>query len=131
MNEKQNVPLSRKETQVLALAGGGMIDKQIAETLGISLGTVRVYWKRLRTKMGGCTRSQTLVALGRGEIALHPSLYSPQPERANAPDEALVHEVRAALAALRAHFPDDCQTKQSLRFRLAVDALLGDFEGAA
>jgi len=114
------LPLSSREREVLTLATEGRIDKTIAAELNISLGTVRVYWKRLREKLGGKTRAEILVAFGRGEI---PGL-APESSVAGL-TQALEREVRDALADLRRSFPDDCQTPQSLRFRLAVDALLG------
>jgi PAS domain S-box-containing protein len=43
--------LSAQESKVLALAMSGRIDKMIASEMGISLGTVRVYWKRIRQKV--------------------------------------------------------------------------------
>lgn len=54
--------LSRQESRVIELAMGGRIDKQIALEMGISLGTVRVYWKRIRSKTGG-TRSESIAQM--------------------------------------------------------------------
>lgn len=61
--------LSQQESRVLALAMSGRIDKAIAEEMGISLGTVRVYWKRIRTKVGG-TRSEVIAELARNSLKL-------------------------------------------------------------
>lgn len=47
----------------------GRIDKQIASEMGISLGTVRVYWKRIRMKVGG-TRSEVIAELARTSLKL-------------------------------------------------------------
>jgi len=47
----------------------GRIDKQIASEMGISLGTVRVYWKRIRMKVGG-TRSEVIAELARNSLKL-------------------------------------------------------------
>ena len=61
--------LSQQESRVLALAMSGRIDKQIALEMGISLGTVRVYWKRIRMKVGG-TRSEVIAELARTSLKL-------------------------------------------------------------
>ncbi|RYG18835.1 PAS domain S-box protein [bacterium] len=62
--------LSAQESKVLALAMSGRIDKQIATEMGISLGTVRVYWKRIRQKVGG-TRSEVIAELARNSLKLN------------------------------------------------------------
>ena len=54
---------------MLSLAMTGRIDKQIAAEMGISLGTVRVYWKRIRQKVGG-TRSEVIAELARTSLKL-------------------------------------------------------------
>lgn len=97
---------------MIDIAAAGAIDKQIASEMGISLGTIRVYWKRLRKKHGNATRAEVLVAYGQAKTDVPLN-------------DDLVQEVRDSLAELRKAFPDDCQTARSLRFRLAVDALLG------
>jgi len=62
--------LSAQESKVLALAMSGRIDKMIASEMGISLGTVRVYWKRIRQKVGG-TRSEVIAELARNSLKLN------------------------------------------------------------
>ena len=61
--------LSQQESRVLSLAMAGRIDKQIASEMGISLGTVRVYWKRIRAKVGG-KRSEVIAELARNSLKL-------------------------------------------------------------
>lgn len=63
--------LSRRELEVLELLARGTIDKEVGRQLGISLGTVRVYRRRIGEKMGvkGVVRS-LLVAWHLGEIDL-------------------------------------------------------------
>ena len=56
--------LSKQESRVVELAMEGNIDKQIALEMGISLGTVRVYWKRIRFKTGG-SRSEAIANLAK------------------------------------------------------------------
>lgn len=64
---------------MLALAMSGRIDKQIATEMGISLGTVRVYWKRIRMKVGG-TRSEVIANLARTSLKLN---YEDERTRSN------------------------------------------------
>ncbi len=71
--------LSQQESRVLALAMSGRIDKQIATEMGISLGTVRVYWKRIRMKVGG-TRSEVIANLARTSLKLN---YEDERSRSN------------------------------------------------
>ncbi len=54
--------LSSREREVLALAAGGYLDKQIAAALGITPNTLRTYWTRIRGKLGEASRG-ALVAL--------------------------------------------------------------------
>lgn len=49
--------LSPRERQVLSLASAGLLDKQIANELGITLNTLRTYWARIRSKVGEVPRS--------------------------------------------------------------------------
>jgi PAS domain S-box-containing protein len=55
---EREVRLSRQEERVLALATEGLTDKEIAQSLGIALDTVRTYWQRIREKRGGRTRAE-------------------------------------------------------------------------
>lgn len=52
-----------REMEVLALAAVGHSDEEIAEQLGIKLGTVGVYWKRLLEKLGASTRTEAVAAV--------------------------------------------------------------------
>jgi DNA-binding CsgD family transcriptional regulator/PAS domain-containing protein len=49
--------LSPRERQVLSLASAGLLDKQIANELGVTLNTLRTYWGRIRAKVGEVPRS--------------------------------------------------------------------------
>ena len=68
---RSEVTLSRRESEVLHELARGHIDKEVATGLGISLGTVRVYRKRLSSKLGvrGAI-NMLLVAWKRGLIDL-------------------------------------------------------------
>lgn len=48
--------LSPRETQVLGLAADGLLDKQIAASLGVTENTMRTYWRRIRSKAGEAPR---------------------------------------------------------------------------
>jgi DNA-binding CsgD family transcriptional regulator len=54
--------LSTREEQVLSYAAAGYLDKQISNTLGVSLNTLRTYWQRIRTKLGDAPRTALAVA---------------------------------------------------------------------
>ncbi|HLK15095.1 MAG TPA: helix-turn-helix transcriptional regulator [Fimbriimonadaceae bacterium] len=49
--------LSSREQQVLSYAAAGYLDKQIAAEIGVSLNTLRTYWKRIRAKVGEAART--------------------------------------------------------------------------
>lgn len=57
--------LSPQETRVLAYSSEGLSDKEIAKRLEISLDTVRTYWQRIRSKIGGGTRGEIVARLNR------------------------------------------------------------------
>lgn len=52
--------LSDREHKILSLASKGLIDKEIAVQLDISLTTVRTYWDRLRAKLSASNRTHAL-----------------------------------------------------------------------
>jgi DNA-binding CsgD family transcriptional regulator len=55
--------LSPKEQQVLQWSMSGLADKEVAARLGLSLDTVKTYWKRIRLKVGGQTRAEIIALL--------------------------------------------------------------------
>lgn len=61
--------LSPQEDRVLAYSCEGLSDKEIAQRLGISLDTVRTYWQRIRSKIGGGTRGEIVARLNRDATA--------------------------------------------------------------
>lgn len=65
--------LSPREEQVLALASTGLLDKEIALELNVSLNTLRTYWTRIRAKVGEVSRS-ALVAAFVGKQASNPGV---------------------------------------------------------
>lgn len=52
--------LSPQERLILSLAAQGFADKEIAREIGISVGTVRTYWQRMRDKTNAKNRSEIL-----------------------------------------------------------------------
>ncbi|MBC8063244.1 MAG: PAS domain S-box protein [Chlorobia bacterium] len=54
------INLSEREQKILNLASSGLIDKEIATALDISLTTVRTYWDRLRSKLSASNRTHAL-----------------------------------------------------------------------
>lgn len=57
--------LSSQEERVIALSMEGLGDKEIAHALGLSFSTVRTYWKRIQTKIGGNTRAEVVASFAR------------------------------------------------------------------
>ncbi|MEZ0325349.1 MAG: LuxR C-terminal-related transcriptional regulator [Fimbriimonas sp.] len=55
--------LSHREVEVALLAAQGLTDKEIAERLSLSPGTLRTYWERARTKLDARSRSHVIAKL--------------------------------------------------------------------
>jgi PAS domain S-box-containing protein len=55
--------LSNREVEVALLAAQGLTDKEIADRLNVSPGTLRTYWERARTKMDARSRSHVIAKL--------------------------------------------------------------------
>lgn len=53
--------LSKREQQLVFMAADGLIDKQIAREMGVTLATIRSYWSRLRKKTTGVNKVQAVV----------------------------------------------------------------------
>ena len=64
--------LSSREAEIVDLSITGLTNEAIANRLGISVGTVNTYWLRIRTKVGGLARTDTVakVLASRSEAAL-------------------------------------------------------------
>jgi len=56
-------PLTKRETQVMALVKKGLSNKEIAQTLFISLNTLKVHIRNLYGKMGVDNRTQALLKM--------------------------------------------------------------------
>lgn len=57
-------PLSDRERQVVELLALGRIDEDMAETIGVSLGSIRTYRKRIFAKLGATNAVQAVVIAG-------------------------------------------------------------------
>jgi DNA-binding CsgD family transcriptional regulator len=53
--------LSPREEEIIELCVQGLTNEGIAERLGLSVGTVNTYWLRIRIKVGGSARTDTVV----------------------------------------------------------------------
>jgi DNA-binding CsgD family transcriptional regulator len=53
--------LSPREQEIIELCVQGLTNDAIADRLGISIGTVNTYWLRIRMKVGGSGRTDTVV----------------------------------------------------------------------
>ncbi len=95
--------LSPREEEIVELCVQGLTNEAIAHKLGISLGTVNTYWLRIKLKVGGFGRTDTVVRVikERAEKALRDA----NTERSSiaemiAEKERGMLEHRAALALL-------------------------------
>ncbi|MEX2244721.1 MAG: helix-turn-helix transcriptional regulator [Fimbriimonadaceae bacterium] len=55
--------LSRREDEIVTLAIEGLTNDAIANTLNLSVGTVNTYWSRVRMKVGGVARTDTVAKI--------------------------------------------------------------------
>jgi DNA-binding CsgD family transcriptional regulator len=53
--------LSPREKEIVELAAEGLTNEAIAHRLGLSIGTVNTYWLRIKLKVGGSGRTETVV----------------------------------------------------------------------
>ena len=55
--------LSPREEEILSLCIEGLTNEAIARRLGLSVGTVNTYWLRIRMKVGGTARTDTVARI--------------------------------------------------------------------
>ncbi len=95
--------LSPREEQIVDLCVRGLTNEAIAHELGLSVGTVNTYWLRIKFKVGGTGRTDTVVRIikDRAEHALREANVERSELAALiAEREQGVIELRAALALL-------------------------------
>ncbi len=98
-------PLSPREEEIIGLCVEGLTNEAIAHKLGISIGTVNTYWLRIKLKVGGLGRTDTVVRVVKEQA--HKDL---QASKLNLAEQLLDRghselEARAALALF--HFAMD------------------------
>jgi len=96
--------LSTREAEIVELCVDGLTNEAIAHRLGLSVGTVNTYWVRIKLKVGGSGRTDTVVKVikERAERALRESnseLKTVAEMLVQREQSAL--ELRAALALLQ------------------------------
>jgi len=95
--------LSPRETEIVELCVEGLTNDSIADRLGISVGTVNTYWLRIKLKVGGSGRTDTVVKVikERAERALRDAnVERLELTEIVAEKERGVLELRATLALL-------------------------------
>lgn len=95
--------LSKREEEIVQLCVEGLTNDAIAIRLGISVGTVNTYWLRIKLKVGGSGRTDTVVRIIKDKA--EKALVSANSERASFEDmiaerERNLTDLRAALALL-------------------------------
>lgn len=95
--------LSPREEQIVELCVEGLTNEAIAHRLGISVGTVNTYWLRIKLKVGGQGRTDTVIRIIKEKAER--ALRDANTERKSvteiiAEKERMMLEHRAALALL-------------------------------
>lgn len=96
--------LSPREEQIVELCVDGLTNEAIAHQLGLSMGTVNTYWVRIKLKVGGSGRTDTVVKVikERAEKALRDAnVERKELSEIIAEKERASLELRAALALLQ------------------------------
>ncbi len=55
-----NKPLAPQERKIIDFAATGLTDKETANRLGASVGTIRTYWERIREKLQTFNRTHSV-----------------------------------------------------------------------
>lgn len=96
--------LSPREVQIVDLCIAGHTNEGIANTLGISFGSVNSYWLRIKLKVGGSGRTETIARIveSRAEIIVQDAkLERKHLAEIIAKKEHTIVELRAALALMQ------------------------------
>ncbi len=95
--------LSPREEEIVALCVDGLTNDAIAHKLGLSVGTVNTYWVRIKLKVGGSGRTDTVVRIikERADQALRAANFERESllELIRQKEQGVL-ELRAALALL-------------------------------
>lgn len=55
-----NKPLAPQERKIIDFAATGLTDKETANKLGVTVGTIRTYWERIREKLQTFNRTHSV-----------------------------------------------------------------------
>ncbi len=70
-DRRQDGVLTKREREVLSLTGHGLTNKEIADRLCMSTGSVRIFLSRAYTKLGACRRDDAVIlAIKQREITV-------------------------------------------------------------
>lgn len=59
-DQKPFSDISPREMQIIEMASAGLIDKEIARRLTLSMATIRTHWVRIRSKLGAVNRAEVI-----------------------------------------------------------------------
>ena len=114
--------LSPREDQIVALAIDGLTNDAIAATLRLSPGTVNTYWTRIRLKVGGVARTDTVAKIiadrsedrkrNRAALPAHFPKMDPLP-----------HELRAMLSLFQLAKEDASSTVWAIEKDLTIQCI--------
>jgi DNA-binding NarL/FixJ family response regulator len=77
--ERPEEPLTAREVEILKLIAGSRSNREVAEKLVVSSGTVRVHVQHIIAKLGVSDRTGAVVrGIELGLIPLHPSRDAPE-----------------------------------------------------
>jgi DNA-binding CsgD family transcriptional regulator len=96
--------LSPREEEIVGLCVEGLTNEAIAIRLGLSMGTINTYWLRIKLKVGGSGKTNTVVKIIKEKAELALREENVERKRLNemvVEKERGVIELRAALALLQ------------------------------
>ena len=67
-DEDELNPLTNRELEISRLVAQGLRNRSIAEELGLSEGTVKVYLNRVYEKLGVASRTELVLAMNKGQV---------------------------------------------------------------
>jgi predicted ATPase/DNA-binding CsgD family transcriptional regulator len=101
-------PLTERELEILRLIADGLSDREIAQKLVISLGTVKWYNKQIYSKMGVHSRTQAVAQ------AREAGLFDTQPDTPTRPTITPKHNLPAQITSFVGRECETAQVKQLL-----------------
>lgn len=83
--------LSAQERNIIACAAEGLTDKETALNLGITVGTVRTYWERIRTKLKTVNRTHSVARMLRYDFKVQLESLAHQSTAPTVPQADRIH----------------------------------------